>query len=339
RNMLEGGTLIDMIDENIIKDLKFVTHHFTPDANGKMLLGMAFVLSKQYSDKLSQDVTRGVRRSLQHGKSSGTPKHGYMRGEDGIYRPDNENGCKNFELICDAWRMRIEGKSLKAIASYMNDNGYARIYKEGAKKAGAKVLMTDKILSDRVFPDPFFYGILIQKGKKVDLRELPSYNFLPATNEETYNHVQAMTGRRIVTEKRRVIFKPLVGMVICAYCSKVMYPQPPLSGRKSDKTRILSYRCDISWCPRKDRDLRLPQSVRANVVFSFMYDMLKDFKVTRVDYDQLSKRLSQTNGVKLQENAIKLHSKQGALKNIEQDIKERSLKIINLSPDSLIYKN
>src|SRR5579859_2234112 len=55
RNMKEGGEIIDMIDENIIADLKFVTHHFTKDANGKMLLGMAFVLSKQYSDSLSQN--------------------------------------------------------------------------------------------------------------------------------------------------------------------------------------------------------------------------------------------------------------------------------------------
>lgn len=69
RNMLEGGMLIDMIDEGIIKDLKFVTHHFTKDANRKMLLGMAFVLSKQYSDKLSQDVTRGVRSDLSEDKS------------------------------------------------------------------------------------------------------------------------------------------------------------------------------------------------------------------------------------------------------------------------------
>lgn len=44
RNMLEGGTLIDMIDTYVIKDLKFCTHHFTRDANGKMLLGMAFVI-------------------------------------------------------------------------------------------------------------------------------------------------------------------------------------------------------------------------------------------------------------------------------------------------------
>ncbi len=53
RNMLEGGEIIDMVDSETLKDLKFVTHHFTKDANGKMLLGMAFVLSKQYSDKLS----------------------------------------------------------------------------------------------------------------------------------------------------------------------------------------------------------------------------------------------------------------------------------------------
>ena len=50
-----------MVDNETIKDFKFVTHVYSPDANGKMLLGMAFVLSKQYSDKLSQDVTRGVR--------------------------------------------------------------------------------------------------------------------------------------------------------------------------------------------------------------------------------------------------------------------------------------
>ncbi len=47
--MLEGGEIIDLIDQGIIKDLKFKTHFFTKDANGKMLLGMTFVLSKQYS--------------------------------------------------------------------------------------------------------------------------------------------------------------------------------------------------------------------------------------------------------------------------------------------------
>lgn len=110
RNMLEGGQIIDMIDQEQIKDLKFVTHYFTKDANGKMLLGMAFVLSKQYSDDLSQKVTRGVRKSFEEGKSP-IPKHGYLRDENKLYRPDGNN----FNLIVEAWKMRKAGDSLKKL--------------------------------------------------------------------------------------------------------------------------------------------------------------------------------------------------------------------------------
>ena len=333
RNMKEGGEIIDMVDEEVIKDLKFVTHHFTPDANGKMLLGMAFVLSKQYSDKLSQDVTRGVRKGLAKGLSSGTPKHGYIRSEDGIYRPDGNN----FNLICAAWKMRAEGQSLESIASYMNENGYARTFKENAKNAGKKVLMTDKILSSTVFPDPFYYGILVQKEKQVDLRLIDGYDFQPATDEDNYNHVQALTGRRIVTDKKRRVFKPLVGLVKCDYCSRTMYPQTPTSGRK-DKTRILSYRCDYPNCPRKNKTLGLTQSIRAKVIFDFMYDHLGNFKVTRDEYDRLEARLKALNGSRKQEMKIKLHSMQGALKDIKKDIEERSINIISLDKNSPIYK-
>ena len=334
RNMKEGGEIIDMVDEGIIQDMKFVTHHFSSDANGKMLLGMAFVLSKQYSDKLSQDVTRGVKRGLNQGKSAGTPKHGYIRTDEGIYRPDG----KNFDLICEAWTMRKAGKSLKSIAQQMNDNGYARTYKDKATKAGQKVLMSDKILSDRVFPDPFYYGVLIQKGKQVDLRAIGGYDFEPATDEETYNHIQSLTGRRSVVERKRTVFKPLVGMVICAYCKNKMYPQTPRSGRKSEVAHILSYRCETPYCPRRNKELKLHQSVRAKVIFDYMYDMLKNFHVTREDYDQLCKQLNTKNNADLQAVAVKIHSKQGALKSIVADNKERSLKILKLNPSSPIYK-
>src|SRR3989338_4001808 len=128
RNMKEGGEIIDMIDEDIIKDLKFVTHHFTKDANGKMLLGMAFVLSKQYSDKLSQDVTRGFHRKVEEGKSH-IVKHGYIKDEEGLYRPDG----RNFELICEAWAMRKEGTSLEQIEEYLDKEGYQRIIKTSGK--------------------------------------------------------------------------------------------------------------------------------------------------------------------------------------------------------------
>ena len=52
-NMLKAGMLIDMVNNEVIKDFKFITHVFSSDTNGKILLGMAFLLSKQYSDKLN----------------------------------------------------------------------------------------------------------------------------------------------------------------------------------------------------------------------------------------------------------------------------------------------
>jgi DNA invertase Pin-like site-specific DNA recombinase len=335
RNMIEGSHILNLVDSTKVQDLKFVTHYFTNDASGKMLLGISFVMADYYSRNLSQNVTRGVRKGLKEGKSSGTPKHGYIRNDDGFYRPDNQDGSRNFDLICEAWKMRKAGNSLESIATYMNENGYGRVYKEKAQKAGAKVLMTDKILSDRVFPEPFYYGILIQTGKQIDLREIPGYGFEPATDEDTYNYVQSLTGRRSMTETRRVVFKPLVEMV---YCNAKMYPQTPTSGRKSEKKKILSYRCDNKYCMRKNKDLKLSQSVRAIEIFKFMYEMLDGMEVNRDDYDGLRKRLETANKSKLQQTAIKIHSLQGAYKTIERDVKERSLKILSLDKTSPIYK-
>jgi len=193
--------------------------------------------------------------------------------------------------------------------------------------------MSDKILSDRVFPNPFYYGILIQKGKAVDLRELEGYDFEPATDDDTYNYVQRLTGRRSMTETKRKVFKPLVEMVYCAYCNSKMYPQVPTNRKK------LSYRCDNQYCQRKNKELKLNQSIRAIEVFKFMYQMLDNVEVNRVDYEKLRKKLETRNKAKLQEIVIKIHSLQGAVKSIDRDVKDRSLKIINLKKDSPVYKN
>lgn len=131
----------------------------------------------------------------------------------------------------------------------------------------------------------------------------------------------------------------MVEMVYCAYCNAKMYPQTPLSGRKSEKRRILSYRCDNKFCMRKNKELRLSQSVRAIVIFKFMYEMLEGLEVNREDYEKLRKRLETANKARLQSDAIKIHSLQGAYKNNERDIKERSLNIIALDKKSPVYRS
>lgn len=64
RNMIEGSEILNLADNGTIQDLKFVTHYFTNDASGKMLLGISFVMADYYSRNLSQNVTRGVRKGF-----------------------------------------------------------------------------------------------------------------------------------------------------------------------------------------------------------------------------------------------------------------------------------
>jgi site-specific DNA recombinase len=106
RNMLEGGMMINMLDEGVLKDIRFHSHQFSNDANGKMLLGMLFVFSKQYSDDLSDKVSRGVQGNLEEGKSSGAPKLGYTRNEvTGLYEPN-----EFFDYVKQAWERRLTGE-------------------------------------------------------------------------------------------------------------------------------------------------------------------------------------------------------------------------------------
>jgi DNA invertase Pin-like site-specific DNA recombinase len=104
RNMKDAGELIDLLDKGVIKDLKFCSFTFENTTAGKMLLGIAFVLSKQYSDKLSDDVKRGMRRSIEEGRWLNKPKHGYFKDRNQFLRPDGHN----FVIIKIAWKMRME---------------------------------------------------------------------------------------------------------------------------------------------------------------------------------------------------------------------------------------
>jgi len=153
RNMKDAGEIIDLIDKQIIKDLQFSSFTFENNPSGKMLLGIAFVLSKQYSDKLSVDVKRGMRRRIEEGKYLSQAKHGYYRDKNQMLRPDGNN----FALLKDAWQLRLQNKTQEEITKYLVDKKYQRSEGIGGKKH--KLFnMTNKVLSE-IFRDTFYTGI------------------------------------------------------------------------------------------------------------------------------------------------------------------------------------
>ncbi len=317
RNMLEAGMLIDMVDNDVIKDFKFVTHVYSHDANGKMLLGMSFVLSKQYSDDLSQKVIRGVRRSFAEGKSP-VPKYGYIN-EDGSYRPDG----RNFELMCEAWQMRKEMKSIEQICQYLQQQGLHR----DVKSSGKKLLITNQKLSD-IFKDSFYYGVLVQAKQTVDLREL--YDFQPAVTEADYNTIQSFSYRKIKgSTPHRLVFYPLRKMVICSFCS--MSCRVGKSAGKS--ASYLYYRCDNPDCKR------VKKSIRSKVIFDFIYNYLDGgLGLTEKEYNDYYAGMSNLADTMRQKLNVEIHSKQGAIKAVDQELNERALSIIKYDKDSTVWK-
>jgi len=195
RNMKEAGEVIDLLDSKFIRSLHFASFEFINDYNGKMALGIAFVLAKQYSDKLSIDVSRSIERSFLEGKSNGQFKHGYVRNaKTSLYEPDEEItecGETRFALIQKAWEMRMEGVIMDKIVDFLNMNGYARHLKKAADKVKARPIqqMTSQKLSF-VFKDPFYYGLLRQSGHSIDLREV--CDFTPTIQESDWYLVQGL---------------------------------------------------------------------------------------------------------------------------------------------------
>ena len=179
RNMREAGEVIDLLDKGIIKALLFKSFTFENNPSGKLLLGIAFAMSKNYSDQLGINVMRGMKRSVQEGSALNLSKHGYYRDINKRLRPDG----KYFDLICQAFRMRLEGNTtLKQIAEYLNKNGFKKSTKIGGG-GYTDIKLTEKRVYE-IFTDPIYCGLYTFGAIKEDLRKI--YNFVPAVSVEEF---------------------------------------------------------------------------------------------------------------------------------------------------------
>lgn len=200
RNMLEAGMIVDMVDNDVIKDLQFPTHPFTNNASGKLNLDIQFALSKQYSEHLSESVQRGMDSNLEQGKSSGVPKWGYTRSDiTGFYEPN-----EYFPYVQQGWKMRLEGATVAEILDYWKAHDVHRITKITRKNKTKRRIEISNKMATSIFRDPFYYGVLVQAGNSVDLRELTP-NFKPMITEDEYNAIQEIS--RSKTRKNVVKYK------------------------------------------------------------------------------------------------------------------------------------
>jgi DNA invertase Pin-like site-specific DNA recombinase len=328
RNMKEAGEVIEMIDHEQIQDLQFKTYQFENNPNGKMLLGILFATSKQYSDKLSVDVKRGTGGNIKDGKYNGVVKKGYfVDASTGYFMPDGYN----WDLLREAASMRLyQGKNNVEIAQYLND-AHLSVRKDQDEEYA--VVKVDKQMVGDIFSDPFYFG-LYQYGKNLaDLTEL--YDFLPLITPDEYivlNQSMSATfgekhiGRSVVN--KRLEYGLLRGKVICEYCdSEMQFQHQEIKRGMNEGKWVISFYCrDTADCVRhneaeaiKQYGHKLKKSIRAKYIMAAIEWELrhctkKSKKAYQLYIDRLSIKLAQDTAIAKR----KLHEAQSDLRTNEK---------------------
>ena len=300
RNMKDAGEIIDLLDRNIIKDLRFPSFTFENNASGKMLLGITFVLSKQYSDKLSDDVSRGNRHSIEEGRYVNKAKHGYYKDSEKRLRPDGDN----FLYIKKAFQMRIGGKTLDEVATYLNSSGYLKWAKSGSHVTynwdKQKIL---KLMRDTTYTGVVVYG---KKGGSVNLAE--QYDFEPAVSVDDFMRINKLDKKSELFKLARKFRKGedtkanlMRGMVLCGECGENMYPG--ITSKPKQDKRYFYFRCENDECTRR------PRSIRAKVIIDYILDFLrkKPFS-SKESYNRYAVEMARVSAERIRRAQTSLHS-------------------------------
>ena len=260
--MLEAGEIIDLLDRYVIKDLKFPSHTFVNDASGKMLLGIVFVMAKQYSEQLSADIRRGNEKSVEAGLYINKPKHGYIKDNNKRLQPDGNN----WVLIKEVFQQRLAGETLDNIVSFLRKSGY---HARGAENARRDIKVSLSTITN-IVSDPIYAGVMQYGGDVVALDAL--YDFVPMITVQEYLKLnkykslkQAFKTRKHDRGKDKLVADFLPHHIHCHSCGGEM--QAGVSKGKSK--HYYYFRCTTPDCER------LNKGTRAKVIIDFVVDFLE----------------------------------------------------------------
>lgn len=275
RNMKDAGTVIELVDEEFIQDLAFCTYQFENSPNGKMMLGILFATSKQYSDKLAVDVKRGTDGNIKDGKYNGVVKKGYyVDAVTGYFMPDEYN----WNLLRKAVDMRLyENKNNTEIADFLND---AKLTERKDSDEPRTIVKVTKQMVGNIFEDSFYCGLYKYGNNLANLIDL--YNFKPLITADEYillNSDVAKNFGRTTTVKsnrsQRLDYGLLHNKVICDYCDVPMQFQHQVIKRGKNAGRwVISFYCRNKACFRHDKaeqkkqGIKLDKSIRAKFVLA-----------------------------------------------------------------------
>ena len=319
RNMLEAGEIIDLLDRGLIKNLIFKNYVFNHNSNGLLMLGIEFIMAKQYSDNLSEVVNRGNHKIADEGKSPNmAPKRGYIIGEGRYFRPDGDN----FAMLRAMLKEIADNKlTLDEAAAILNRKKF--------EFKGKITIITKQKLSE-ICADPFYCGFYIYGGKKiVELRNTDP-KFIPML---TYQKFLQIRSRFRPDQKRFQIkntqFKLMRGMVHCGYSKNHTLMTPGVSGGSTQK--YLYLRCADRDCECR-KVLGKANQVRGKMIIDFLLELTRDVELNDEAYKRYLEGGQEMIANRLQEIQNTTLNYQRLIKENEQKIDQLTQALIKINP-------
>ena len=215
--------------------------------------------------------------------------------------------------------MLLAGATRNEIIDYWKAHDIHRMTKLTRKNKHPRRMEVSMHMTTTMFHDPFYYGVLVQAGQAVDLRQI-NPNFKPMVSEEEYNQAQEMSQdrsrRRIVfyDEKQpEKLFLPFRHMIICKECgSKMLISR----SRGSKGTYYLNAYCQCKTCTRK------PRGVRIGEILDQVYETLDKIEFTEEDYNKFVKSMRKYVDTKLDELIVEKRSLNGLKSQKEKRVDE-----------------
>ena len=285
RNMKEAGELIDLLARGVLKDLRFATFTFENNPTGKMLLGISFVLSQQYSEHLSESVSRGNRRITEDGGYLGKMKHGYYVNQSRELHPEETH----FSIIQQAFQKRLNGESQLEISKWLNTTGYE------VRKSGGKLerYQWDKDAVSKLLRDPTYAGVMKYGDNYVVLAE--KYSFVPMISVTDFlkiNKIKSLDSPKVlsVAKTKRVKTKAdfLRGVVTCAYCDASFSSGLVKKRLKTEAVYYYYYKCETADCIFKGK------SIRAKVIIDLVKEFFHEYLfITKYNYSEYMKNANE----------------------------------------------
>lgn len=317
RNMKESGEILDLLDKGVIADLKFSSYYFVNDTAGKMTLSILFAMAKEFSDKLSDDTIRGIKKKVLEGKYCGIEKRGYFHNKEGFFRKENIR----FDIYQNAWKEYKNGKTQGSIRIELEKQG--------------EILTPSKLSS--FFQDPFYAGIYCFGKQIVDIKKVDS-QFEPMVTAEDFIAVQRENRINPRGWKLNNEFKPFAQLVICADCGSYMVPG--VSNGKGGK--YLSITCGNGKCrkSRHQKNIRpIANTIRGKMIIDAAINFLQsNLDVNEKLYSKVRKSYFEANNIKINENKREIKNLRTKLSKLEEKENKINSKYLEEKEKEVILK-